>query len=72
MDKFKIFVSSVQGELEIERKTVKNFIESNSLLRDHFKVFLFEDLPAKNTPARKAFLNEVGKSDIYLGILKIT
>jgi len=42
--KYNIFVSGVQEELKIERITVKNLVIENPLLKDYFKVFLFEDL----------------------------
>ncbi|PIP12560.1 MAG: transcriptional regulator, partial [bacterium (Candidatus Stahlbacteria) CG23_combo_of_CG06-09_8_20_14_all_40_9] len=68
MKKYKIFVSGVQKELAIERQAVKELISENILLREHFSVFLFEDLPAKSKPASKTYLGEVDKSDIYIGI----
>ena len=68
MRKYKIFVSGVQKELANERQAVKELISENILLREHFTVFLFEDLPAKSKPASKAYLEEVDKSDIYIGI----
>ena len=33
---YKIFVSGVQNELKEERASVKQFIERNGLLREHF------------------------------------
>jgi len=67
--KYNVFVSGVQKELKIERRAVKNLIVENSLLRDYFNVFLFEDLPAKGKPAEKAYTDEVRKSRVYVGIL---
>ena len=43
----RIFLSSVQKELQSERRALKEFIEGDALLRRYFEVFLFEDLPAK-------------------------
>ncbi|MDO9575125.1 MAG: DUF4062 domain-containing protein, partial [bacterium] len=68
MKKYKIFVSGVQKELKEERFAVKELISENILLREHFTVFLFEDLPAKSKPTSKTYLEEVDKSDIYTGI----
>lgn len=68
MRRYKIFVSGVQRELKSERRAVKDFISRNPLLKEYFNVFLFEDLPAKSKSAQKAYLDEVRKSDIYLGI----
>ena len=45
--KYKIFVSSVQGELAEERRAVKSFITNDRLLsRFVSEVFLFEEIPA--------------------------
>lgn len=67
--KYKIFVSGVQKELKDERFTVKELIAEHVLLKEYFKVFLFEDSPAKSKSAKTAYIDEVRKSDIYLGIL---
>ena len=66
--KYKIFVSGVQKELKEERFAVKDLIAENVLLKEYFSVFLFEDAPAKSKAAKTAYLNEVHKGDIYLGI----
>lgn len=67
--KYKIFVSGVQKELKEERFAVKEIIAENVLLKEYFKVFLFEDSPAKSKSAKTAYLEEVRRCDIYLGIL---
>jgi len=67
--KYKIFVSGVQKELKKERRTVKEFIHKDALLSEYFDVFLFEDSPAKSKSAEIAYIEEVGKRDIYIGIL---
>ena len=67
--KYKIFVSSVQKELKEERSAVKEIITENVLLREYFRVFLFEDSPAKGKSVKTAYLEEVRKSDVYLAIL---
>ncbi|MFH1260116.1 MAG: DUF4062 domain-containing protein [Elusimicrobiota bacterium] len=69
MKKYKIFISAVQKELKTERRAVKDFILGDVLLSEYFNVFLFEDSPAKNKSAEKTYLDEVGKCDIYIGIL---
>jgi predicted HTH transcriptional regulator len=63
-----IFVSSVQKELAAERIAIRNFIGKDALLRDYFKVFLFEDLPASDRSADDLYLEQVSKSAIYLGV----
>ena len=69
MTKYKIFVSANQKELKEERFAVKEVILNNSTLRECFDVFLFEDLPAKGRAPVSAYLKEVEKSDIYIGII---
>ena len=69
MKKYKIFISGVQKELKEERREVKKFILGNALFSEYFDVFLFEDSPAKSKSPEKAYLEEVGKSDIYIGLL---
>jgi len=69
MKKYKIFISGVQKELKEERREVKKFILENVLLSEYFDVFLFEDSPAKSKSSERAYLEEVGKSDIYIGLL---
>jgi len=65
----KVFVSSVQNELAEERRAVKMFIECDPLLRRFFTVFLFEDLPASDRRADAVYIEEVDRSDLYVGIL---
>ena len=69
MKKYKIFVSGVQTELKTERRAIKEYILDDALLSEYFDVFLFEDAPAKSKSAKKAYIEEVRKSDIYIGIL---
>ena len=69
MKKFKIFISGVQKELKTERRAVKEYILGNELFKEYFEVFLFEDHPAKSKSAEKAYLDEVGKCDIYIGVI---
>jgi predicted HTH transcriptional regulator len=67
--KYKIFISGAQKELKAERRAVKDFILADPLLSEYFDVFLFEDSPARSKSAEKVYLEEIKKSDIYLGIL---
>ena len=69
MKRYKIFISGVQKELKAERRAVKDFIIKDVLLSEYFDVFLFEDSPAKSKSAEKAYIDEVRKSDIYIGLL---
>jgi hypothetical protein len=63
-----IFVSSVQKELADCRRAVKTFIENDPLLRRFFRVFLFEDLPARDRRADAVYLAEVDTCAIYIGL----
>jgi len=67
--KYKIFVSANQRELRAERRAVKDYVLDDALLSEYFDVFLFEDAPARSRSAETAYLAEVRKSDIYIGIL---
>mgnify|MGYP001618030663 FL=1 len=69
MKKYKIFVSGVQKELKEERRAVKKFVLGDALLSEYFDVFLIEDTPAKGRSSESAYIEEVRKSDIYIGIL---
>jgi len=63
-----IFISSVQKELANERKTLRDFILGNRLLSQHFDVFLFEDLPAKDRRPDNLYLDKVDACAIFLAI----
>ncbi|HLD49974.1 MAG TPA: ATP-binding protein [bacterium] len=71
MRKYKIFISGAQKELKAERRAVKDFVLKDPLLSEYFDVFLFEDAPAKSKSAKKAYLEQVRKSDLYAGILGV-
>ena len=69
MIRLKVFVSSVQKEMECERQAIRDYLRDDALLRRFFDVFLFEDLPAADRRADAVYLQEVGTSDIYLAVL---
>ncbi len=66
--KQKIFISSVQNEFKAERRALKNYIHGDALLNRFFDVFIFEDLPASERHPNMAYIENVKKSDIYLGL----
>ena len=67
--RLKIFISSVQKEFAEVRQDLKAFLLGDAVLsRFVSSVFLFEDLPAKDQRADLAYLEEVERCDIYLGI----
>ena len=58
-EKIKVFVSSVQKELDPERRAVKDFIRNDPLLsRFVDQVFLFEDIPASDRSPDDIYLAE--------------
>lgn len=63
-----LFISSVQQELAAERRALKAFIANDALLRQHFEVFLFEDLPASDRRTDQAYLHEVDRCGLYIGL----
>lgn len=67
--KVNIFVSSNIDEFAEERKIIKEEIEKDSLFKDIFDVYLFEDENAKSDSADKIFINEAKYADIYLGLI---
>lgn len=67
--KYKLFVSGVQKELQAERLAIKEFIEKDILLKDYFKVFLFEKAPADTKASRAVYLKGVCDCDVYILIL---
>ena len=63
-----IFISSAQKELRAERRAIKDYVHGDPLLRRFFEVFLFEDLPASDQRADDAYLSEVDRCGIYVGL----
>ena len=66
----RVFISSVQKEMAVERRAVKNFIVHDPLLSRFIgDIFLFEDIPAGDRKPDDLYLTEVANCDIYLDIL---
>jgi hypothetical protein len=67
--RLKIFISSVQKEFKQTRLDLKAFLLGDAFLhRFVSEVFLFEELPAKDSRADQVYLEQVERCDIYLGI----
>ncbi len=67
--RLRIFLSSVQKEFEPLRRDLKAFLLGDAVLRRFIaEVFLFEELPARDRPADRVYLEEVKRCDIYLGL----
>ena len=66
---FRIFISSVQFEFAEERKRLVEYIRQDALFSRYFETFLFEEQPAQNASAQKAYLDAAAKADVYLLLL---
>ena len=65
----RVFVSSVQKEMQEERRAVKDFLLHDPLLRRFCDdIFLFEDIPASDRRSDEVYLEEVDRCDIYIGL----
>ncbi|MCM2356602.1 MAG: DUF4062 domain-containing protein [Geobacteraceae bacterium] len=69
MEKLRIFVSSVQKELENERIAITELVSSDPFLGRHVEAILFEELPASAISAEAAYLSALHSCHIYIGIL---
>lgn len=69
MSKLRIFVSSVQKELENERQTVLALVSTDTFLQYHCEVILYELEPASPEKALKGCLKALRTCDIYIGII---
>lgn len=65
----RLFISSVQKEFAGERAALRDYLRGDALLRRFFEPFLFEDIPAADRRADEVYLNEIGRCDVYLGLL---
>ena len=68
MNPLRIFVSSVQSEFAEERAVLRDYVRGDALMRRFFDVFLFEDVPASDRRPNELYLDEVERSDIYVGL----
>lgn len=67
--KIRVFVSSVQKELENERIAVSELVALDPFLYRYVDPVLFEHLPASAASPETAYLDALRNADIYLGIL---
>jgi len=65
----RVFVSSVQKELENERLAVAETVALDPFLQRHVSPILFEQLPASAAPAESAYLDALRSCQGYIGIL---
>ena len=71
MGDIKVFISSVQQEFAKERRLLCDYIRTDALLGQFFVPFIFEDMPASEVSAQKAYLAQAAECHIYIGILGI-
>lgn len=65
----KVFISSNQTEFADERKFVYDELKKDSYFNRNVELFVFEEDIARNVPANEVFLNEIGESDVYIGLI---
>ena len=70
MTPIRIFISSDQQEFARERKRLRDFLRGDPLMRRFFDVFLFEEAPASDRRPDRAYLVEVDRCDIYVGLFR--
>ena len=68
IDRKKLFISSVQSEFQEERRALVAYIRQDAMLSRYFEPYIFEESPAQDCSAQRAYLDEVTASDIYLGL----
>lgn len=64
-----IFLSSNQREFADERLRIKDEIESDYFLSKMFRVFMFENTPASGKTSQETYLDEIERTDIYIGLI---
>ncbi len=69
MSILKIFVSSVQKELENERIAVTELVSSDPFLNRNITPILFEQLPASAKSAEVTYLEALRSCNMYIGII---
>jgi len=67
--KHRIFISSVQKELEPERQALFSLITTDPFLKEHFEPVLFEKLPPPPRPTEKPYLKVLDKCQVYVLML---
>ncbi|SRR6266567_51832 len=71
MSKLRVFVSSVQKELEHERAAVAQLISVDPFLLKHCEAVLYDKEPPTGRPREKAYLDCLGSCAIYLLLVDV-
>ncbi len=69
MNRYTVFISSVQREFAMEREALFQHFRNDALLKGFFEPVLFEKLPAYTHAPDKVYLEKVQEADIFLVIL---
>ncbi|MGC3979108.1 MAG: DUF4062 domain-containing protein [Paludibacteraceae bacterium] len=68
MHQIRVFISSVQNEFAEKRTALYDYLHEDPVLGRFLLPFIFEKSPATDDSAKKVYLEQVEKCDIYLGI----
>jgi ATP-dependent DNA helicase RecG len=68
-EKLRVFVSSVQKEMEAERLALLALLTTDPFLKDHVEPVLFEQLPPPSRPVGKPYLDALKKCQVYVLML---
>ena len=68
MTPIRIFISSDQQEFAQERERLRDFLRGDPLMRRFFEVFFSEEVPVSGRRPGRAYLDEVDRCDIYVGL----
>lgn len=68
MATFKVFHSSVQSEFASERASLREYFQTDPLLREAFEILLFEDISPSEVPPDTAYLERGDQADILIGL----
>lgn len=68
MHPIRIFISSPQQEFAREREALREYFETDALMRKFFSAFLFEYAAASDQRPDQLYLDEAQRCDLYVGL----
>ena len=69
MARLRVFISSVQKELEPERLALFSLLTTDPTLKGHIEPVLFEQLPPPARPAKKPYMKTLKTCHVYVLML---
>ena len=67
--KYRVFISSVQSEFAAERRGLKEYLQTDALLREYVEeVFLFEDVPSARRTPNEVYMDAANNCDVFSGL----